>query len=125
MFKNLLAKLGNWLKPLWKGAAKKILASQFTSLRERIKRNIDDDRDASIMRINTLFDKMQSDIIGGLDRIAFLPQHIRELIKAKVQAEGDRIQEDTVAMVKKRGPVAIDAAFDGIEARLDAMIDAM
>lgn len=124
-FGGLFSKTGKWLKPLWKGAAKKLLASQFNRLQDQIKANIDDDRDASIVRINSLFDGLQKKLVDGLGAICLLPAGMRSMLQEKVQREGDKIQSNIVVMVKQRGPVAVDAAFDGLEARLDEMIESL
>lgn len=125
LFGGLMAKAGKWLKPLWKGAAKRVLKSQFESLRARVKANIDSDEDASIVRINKLFDGAQKVIIEDMEMIPLLPAGLRAEAQSKVQIEGDKIQANLIVLLKRGGPGLVDKAFDGLESRLDEIIEGL
>jgi hypothetical protein len=122
-FASIGAKIAGLLKPLWKGAAKKILAYECSDLRLRAKAMIDEDTDGSIVRVNRVFDGWQNAIINGLNKVPFLPKSMAASLAEKVNEEGDRIQENIVNAIKERGALAVDAAFDGIEAKLNNIID--
>lgn len=122
-FKSLLGMLGRILSPLWKGAAKKLLASQAASLRVQIEGMIDGDNDASIVRVNRIFDGWQDGIIKSIRGLSFLPASIADTIVEGVEAEGDKLQNALVEGIKSKGPMAVGLAFDGIEAKLHAIID--
>ncbi len=123
MFKALLSKLGRVLKPLWKSAAREFLRHEIGELSARAKSMIDEDTDASISRINTVFDRWQAGIIKGLKGLFFLPSSVAEVIAKKVQEEGDEIQSKIVFSVKDMGPKAVDKALEGIEAKINALIE--
>lgn len=122
--KALLAKLTNLLKPLWKGAAKKILHNQVADMKNRVKAMIDDDEDASIKRINRIIDGWQNGIIKRLAALKFMPTSIANTVGDKVQSEGDKLQAKLIEAIKSKGPHAVDMAFDGLEIKLDFLIDA-
>lgn len=122
-FKSLLGLVGRVLTPLWKGAARLVLSRESADLRGKVKALIDDDKDASIVRVNRIFDGWQTGIIKGLRGLSFLPAAIANTIIDGVQSEGDKLQARVVDAVKSKGPAAVDLAFDGLEARLSALID--
>jgi hypothetical protein len=124
MFKSIMGKIGNLLKPLWKGAAKKILANQAQDLRGRLKSMVDSDEDASLKRVNALFDGWQASVIARVRALSFLPASVADTVASGVQREGDILQGKIVAAIKEKGPHAIDLAFEGIEVKLNALIDA-
>ena len=124
MLNGLLRKLGSMCKPLWKGAAKRLLAYEAGRLRGHVKGIIDGDDDASIMRVNRICDGWQDGIIKGLSKLAFLPASIASDIADKVQDEGDSLQVKLTDAIKAKGPAAIDMAFDALEGKLGALIDA-
>lgn len=121
--KSLLGIMGRVLSPLWKGAARAILAKESADLRGKVKSLIDDDKDASIVRVNRIFDGWQTGIIRGIRGLTFLPAVLADTIISGVQDEGDKLQSRVVDAIKSKGPPAVDLAFDGLEARLIALID--
>lgn len=123
MFKGLMSKLAGMFKPLWKSAAKKLMAYELKTLRDHLKAMVDDDRDASIMRVDHIFDMWQDRIVAGINKLSWIPSSISHDLTDKVMDEGDSLQEKLVEMIKTKGPGAIDAAFDGVEAKINALID--
>lgn len=121
--KSLFGMLGRVLTPLWKGAAKKLVDAESRNLRVKVKSLIDDDADASVVRVNRIFDGWQTGIIKGLRGLSFLPASIADTVVAAVQDEGDKLQARVVDAIKSKVPAAVDLAFDGLEARLSALID--
>jgi hypothetical protein len=121
--KKLWSWVGHVVTPLWKGAAKRILRSQSRDLRGKVKSLIDDDQDASIKRVNDFFDKRQAEIEAKLRGLQFLPGTLEDRLAESVEENGNAMQEKLIAAIKERGPAAIDALFDGLESKLDAIID--
>lgn len=123
-FRKLFGMLGRVLTPFWKGAARALLARESADLQSKVKAMIDDDRDASIVRVNKVFDGWQAGIIKGLRGLSFLPTSTADIIIAAVQVEGDRLQIRVVDGIKDKGSAAIDASFCIIRYRLTSIIDA-
>ena len=115
--------LGAILKPFWKAGAKIALNEMGARLKTRLVTLIDDDSDASVKAINSAFDGLQEQAIRALNFVKFIPQATREKIAAQVQQVGDRVQGEAVEALKKGGPAALVAALDGLEKRLEEIVD--
>lgn len=115
--------VGRLLKPLWKRGAKAVLWTGGDELQRRVRQNVDDDADASIRRVNKLFDGWQDRVIEELHELPLLPKAWAATLAEKVKVEGDQVQAALVASIKTHGPAAVDLAFDGLQDRLARLID--
>lgn len=119
----LWSRIGALAKPLWKGTVKRLLHSKSRDMRGRVKSLIDDDADASIVRVNKFFDDRQEEIEAALRKLTWLPGSLEDTMASAVEDHGNALQEKLVEAIKGRGAAAIDLAFDGLESKLDAIID--
>ena len=118
-----MKQVGSWLKPLWKAGAHLVIVQGGDALQQKIRGAVDEDRDASIKRVNKVFDGWQAGVVKALKGLWFLPAAKRDELARKVQEEGDKLQGNLVRGIKEYGPKAVDRAVDGFQERLAKLVE--
>jgi len=129
MFKsiwNFVCKLpvAQYIKPLWKSAARSLVDNEIESLRGQVKAAV---AAGGVEKVDALFAALDQRLDAGINALP-LPAPIKAAIltaDGALDAQLDHARQMVDAAIADRGPGAVDAAFDSAKAVLDARIDAL
>src|ERR1035437_9047864 len=128
MFKsawNFICKLpvAQYIKPLWKSAAKNLIDNEIENLRGQVKAAV---AAGGVKDVDALFAGLEKKLDDGISALP-IPAAVKTAIMTAdgaLDAQLEHARQLVDAAIETRGPGAVDAAFDSAESLLNARIDA-
>lgn len=108
-----------FFKPLWKGALKLVIQKYGDSLQEEVKRVA---KVKGPAEVDSLIDRAQARLAGAISTLP-LPDGIEQKVLKFVKDEGDILQSKIRWAVEQKSDLALDRAFDSMQAFLKAKVD--